>query len=255
MSGFLDSISFFTTFPSGRNNGPEKGIIYFFTLTGVVASILPAIIFFFASRILGSIAASAISLSALLIISGFNHLDGVLDTGDSLMAQVDSARRREIIKDRFTGAGGIGTVLVIYLTYFGILSSLTPLEGFFAILMSELLAKLVMLLAIGIFPVFGDGLASMFRGFYEEAKVNPVFVNIIPVVVISIFSGSAGIISIIPSLVFGLSLARWMRGKFDGINGDIAAMSGEATRVVGVFIFALTAVLLPHLWTFPVKVL
>ena len=255
MRGFLDSISFFTIFPAGRNNGPQNSIIYFFTLTGIVAAIFPAVIFYFASRILGPVAASAMSLSALLLISGFNHLDGVLDSGDALMAQVDPARRREIIKDRFTGAGGVGAVLAIYLTYFAVLSSLTPAGGFFAILISEMLAKLVMLITIGMFPAFGNGLAHMFRGFFQKARVNPFLINIIPVIVISVFSGIWGIVSIIPSLVFGFFFARWMRGKFDGINGDIAAMSGEATRVVAVIIFAITAVFLQHLWAFPLRIL
>ncbi|MCL4340485.1 MAG: adenosylcobinamide-GDP ribazoletransferase [Candidatus Thermoplasmatota archaeon] len=255
MKGFIDSISFFTIFPAGRNSGPQNDIIYFFTLTGILTAILPAIIFYFASSTLGTIAGSALSLSALLLISGFNHLDGVLDSGDALMAQVDPSRRQEIIKDRFTGAGGVGTVLIIYLTYFAVLSSLTPVYGFFAILISEMLAKMVMLVTVGTFPAFGNGLANMFRGFYQKARVNPALINLIPVIVISVFSGISGIISIIPSLVFGFFFARWMKGKFDGINGDIAAMSGEATRVVAVIIFAMTAVFSPHLWGFPVRIL
>lgn len=255
MSGLLDSISFFTIFPAGNNRKLDRGMIKFFTVAGLIAAILPALAFYGLSLHIGSVASSAVSLSLLLLISGFNHLDGVLDSGDAIMSHSDTARRREILKDRYTGAGGIGTAIVIYLTYFAVLSSFKPLDGFFAILVSEMSSKLIMVMSLGRYPTFGDGLATLFKSFYRDSRMSPWILNAIPAVLISLLYGISGVLSLVAALIFGTILASWISGLFDGLNGDTIALSGESARVFCLLFLALALSLLPHTGIFGLRLL
>lgn len=239
MSGLRDAISFFSIFPAGRKAGIGESIVYYFTVSGLLIGVIPALLFYFLSTRINSIAASALSLSALLLISGFTHLDGVLDSGDALMARGTKEHRLEVLKDRYTGAGAVGTVLVIYLSYFSILTGFTPYYGLVAVIVGEMTSKFSFALSLGFFPTIGEGLGNKFSEIYRKAVASPILINAIPLIFISVLLAPASLIGIAISLLVYSFFGYRLKRMFGGLNGDLIALLGEISRVIFLISFVL----------------
>lgn len=250
MSGLRDALSFFSIFPLGKGKDLGDSIIFYFTVSGFIIAIVPAGLFYLFSLRLHTIAASAISLSVLLVISGFTHLDGVLDSGDALMARGTREHRIEVLKDRYTGAGAVGTVLVIYLTYFAVLSGFSPYYGFAAVIIGEMTSKLSLTISTGYFPSIGEGLARMFSDIYMRASVSPAFINALPLMIAVLILSPPALIGVLLSMIaYGIS-ARLLRKSFGGLNGDLMALLGEISRVIFIISFALILTIPAFKFTF-----
>ena len=172
---------------------------------------------------------AAVAIAALLIITGANHFDGLLDFGDGLMAHGDRERRVKALTDRQIGAGGFAAGSSILLLTF---ASLSTSSHFLPVLIiAEVLAKFTMsfLTAYGI--PFREGLhASLHR----EAKpwfpiVSALFcipLVFLPVPVLPLL-GAALAALLVPAILLMVS-----DRLFGGVNGDVVGASGEITRAV-----------------------
>ena len=54
---------------------------------------------------------SVIIYAFLMLITGYNHLDGVMDMADGVMVQGDPQRKISVMKDSSVGAGGVATFI------------------------------------------------------------------------------------------------------------------------------------------------
>ena len=70
---------------------------------------------------LNSFFTAAIVYAFLMLITGYNHLDGVMDMADGIMVHGTPERKIKVMKDPSVGAGGVATLfLVSSLTVAGI---------------------------------------------------------------------------------------------------------------------------------------
>jgi len=191
-------------------------------LTGGIAGLLAAWI---ASPLL----ASGVAISLLILVTGANHFDGLLDLGDGLMAHGDRENRTRAMTDHRTGTGGIALGMTVTLVAFAALAGSPILWA--AVIAAEVCAKFSMafLTAYGI--PFREGLHSRL---HRDAKpwfpvaaallcLPLVFLPLPPVVL----AGAAGVMVLTP--LFLLLLARKV---FGGVNGDVVGASNEITRAL-----------------------
>ena len=92
-------------------------------LLHIFIGILAAICGFISLEILhlNAFFTSVIVYAFLMIITGYNHLDGVMDMADGVMVHGEPERKIRIMKDHSVGAGGVATLfLVAILTIAGI---------------------------------------------------------------------------------------------------------------------------------------
>ena len=90
---------------------------------------------------LNSFFTAVIVYAFLMIITGYNHLDGVMDMADGVMVHGSPERKIEVMKDSAVGAGGIATMfLVASLTIAGIYNIL-DYNFLFGIIICEMVAK------------------------------------------------------------------------------------------------------------------
>ena len=76
-----------------------------------------------------------------MIITGYNHLDGVMDMADGVMVHGSPERKIDVMKDSSVGAGGVATLfLVASLTIAGIYNIL-DYNFIFGIVICEMVAK------------------------------------------------------------------------------------------------------------------
>jgi adenosylcobinamide-GDP ribazoletransferase len=172
---------------------------------------------------------AAVAIAAVLLLSGANHFDGLLDLGDGLMAHGGREKRIQALSDRQIGTGGFAAGASVLLLSFAALSSTG--QVLFALVAAEVLAKFSMSVLTAYGTPFRDGLHAFLHG--EARPWFPVISGIfcVPLAILPlppvplIVAALAGLI--VPT--FLLILADRL---FGGVNGDVVGASGEITRAV-----------------------
>ena len=103
MRSVLALLQFCTTLPLGRVVDFEHFArrSYLYPIAGYIIGGVAAIVtFWIASPSVGA----AVAIAAVLLLSGCNHFDGLLDLGDGLMAHGGRSKRITAMTDRATGA-------------------------------------------------------------------------------------------------------------------------------------------------------
>ena len=141
MRSVLALLQFCTSLPLGRPVAFEHFArrSYLYPLAGyVIGGIAAGIVYWIGSAAVGA----AVALALVLLLSGCNHFDGLLDFGDGLMAHGSRERRVAAMTDRATGAGAVAAGIVVTLVAFAALQDAACLPA--AILTAEVLAKVAM---------------------------------------------------------------------------------------------------------------
>jgi adenosylcobinamide-GDP ribazoletransferase len=199
---------------------------YLYPLAGYVTGGLAGLAAFWISN---PAIRAAVAIAALLIITGANHFDGLLDFGDGLMAHGGREKRVRALTDRQIGTGGFAAgSSILLLTYAALSSSLHLLP---ALIVAEVFAKFSMSFLTAYGTPFREGLhASLHR---EAKPWFPVVASLfcIPLVFLPLPSLSlfgAALAAILVPAILLLASCR----LFGGINGDVVGASGEITRAV-----------------------
>src|SRR5665648_1160775 len=145
IEGLVLAIQFLTRIPINKriefNEKNIKKSLIFFAPIGLLIGLLSAIPFIFLHKYSISIA-SSLSLFLMVILTGGLHLDGLADTCDGFFSGREGDRIEEIMKDSRIGAFGVIGIVLILISKFAILSSLS-LEMWIAIPLSLANARLV----------------------------------------------------------------------------------------------------------------
>lgn len=231
-SGFGCALSFFTVIPASCGEF-SPNMVYWFFMPGLVIGFLSGIAYYLLYLYTDPILAASAALVLILVISGFSHLDGVLDTGDALMFRGDLEHRREILKDHFLGAGAIGWAVAIYLPTFAVLTVLNPLSGFITIVLAEMISKASFAIGLNYGKPFSQtGLFNQFRKFAVEKGAGPLAINAGIPMIASIIAGTPFLAASIISLILTIPVLFALSRAFSGLNGDLLGFVGEGTRLI-----------------------
>jgi len=108
---------------------------YFFLcpLVGLVIGSVVGALGFASNIFLPDLISGFLVLASLQVLTGFHHLDGLLDLSDAAMVRGDSKRRLEVMHDMYTGAAAVGAgVIVLAVTglAFGYFSGLIAIAAY-----------------------------------------------------------------------------------------------------------------------------
>ncbi len=220
-------LQFETRLPLGRPVSLESFArhIWLYPLAGyVVGGIAALVAFLVAPRPL----AAAAGLAVALILTGFHHLDGLLDLGDGLMAHGGREKRIAALTDLAVGAGGVGLGLVVTLVAFAGLSSVPSVPA--AILAGEVLARLGTAWITVAGRPFREGIhATLHRG---ARPVHGILALVLAVPLLLVLPAVPLILAgAVTALVTAGMIALGDR-LFGGVNGDLAGAAHEITRAL-----------------------
>ncbi len=206
---------------------------YLYPLSGYVVGGLAGILLLIVPN--PSIAA-ALGLGAVLLLTGANHLDGLLDLGDGLMAHGGREVRIRALLDRQVGAGALALgMTTLLLAYAGLLSSPLP---FFAIITAEVLGRFAMALLTVIGRPFREGIHTYLHERAHSWFILPASLLCLPLLVLPL--GAVPLLAGATTSVLVALLVRSLGYRlFGGINGDMVGASHELARAAVLCVMAL----------------
>ena len=172
---------------------------------------------------------SVIVYAFLMIITGYNHLDGVMDMADGVMVHGSPERKIDVMKDSSVGAGGVATLfLVASLTIAGIYNIL-DYHFIFGIIICEMTAKTSLITTALLSKPLTPGIGSYF---IKETNLSNYIASTVIVGVIAFLLGDlGGVIGVLGAIVSGIIISLIARRNFVLANGDVLGMSNEVGRL------------------------
>jgi adenosylcobinamide-GDP ribazoletransferase len=147
IKGLKGLFGFLTIMPVGMES-IEVVSKYFFLcpLVGLVIGAVAGAVGFASNYVLPELISGFLVLVSIQLLTGFHHLDGLLDFSDAAMARGDTKRRLEVMHDMYTGAAAMASgVIVLALTGLA-LGNFSGLDILKAAVVAEVVAKESMVL-------------------------------------------------------------------------------------------------------------
>ncbi|WP_458404223.1 adenosylcobinamide-GDP ribazoletransferase [Methanobrevibacter sp.] len=179
---------------------------------------------------LNSFFTAAVVYAFLMILTGYNHLDGVMDMADGVMVHGDPEKKIRVMKDSSVGAGGMATLfLVASLTVAG-LYNILDYNFILGIVICEMSAKTSLLTTALLSRPLTPGIGSYF---IRETNLQNYFTSTILIGIIAYLLGNvAGLAGVLGAVVSGIVIALIAKRNFVLANGDVLGMSNEVGRMV-----------------------
>ena len=231
-------ISFLTIIPS--KNGELETVaknMYLFPIVGAIIGLIIGAAGYGLSLFIQPLITGLILTGALAILTGMHHTDALCDFADGMMAKGTKEKKLKAMRDPAVGSAGVMTV-VLYAA--GMILAISMMKGFAlfeAVLLSELMAKLSMVIQANCGLSAWQGLSSPFTQSMKDPRklALAAAMAMIPTV---IFGGLTGVFVVISCVGLSFLLLAVSNRSFGGISGDVFGASNELVRLASLLIFA-----------------
>jgi adenosylcobinamide-GDP ribazoletransferase len=237
--GLRSTISFLTVLPIGEGNLEDMARhAYFFPLVGALIGLISGGLGFILFRTLPPPLAGILALLTLLLLTGLNHLDGVLDLGDALMFRGTKEERMKVLHDKNHGVGGIAA-LYFLLSITAVVVMLTGERIFTSFIMAETYAKLSMVMG-GCFGKPHDrGIGRIFILEVRKGIVKNLFLGIVATASVTLALGLPflTLVGLFLITLFSIIWTSYLNKVFGCITGDMLGSMNEISRLICLFLF------------------
>ena len=165
----------------------------------------------------------------LMIITGYNHLDGVMDMADGLMVHGTPEKKISVVKDSSVGAGGIATLFLVASLTVGAVYNILDYNFIVGIMLCEMLAKTSLLTTALTSKPLIPGIGSYF--ILSTKPLTYVISTVIVAVIDYLLGGFAAVCGVVGAVVSGLIISLLAKRNFGVANGDVLGMSNEVGRL------------------------
>ena len=270
---FRDLLAFLTVIPVG---GKEDFVftsaenMYLFPLIGCFIGTLAGAYFIASNYILQFIingvnsfvtlpinfminfTSAAMTIAFLLVITGLQHFDGLIDLGNALGYRNKHDRKMAAHAWTVNYSGAIFAITIEFIAFIGLFLLIptftNPLIIFATIISAEVAAKLAMVTIVWIGKPTHKGLGSIFLK-KAKKKLNIIAYAISTIITFTLFSiainpiyGLFSLGAIFASIPIAYIMGKIAEKIFGGISGDIIGATNETTRAITLII--LTGVLM-----------
>ena len=262
---FRNLLAFLTVVPMGQKEDfveTSAHYMWLFPLMGSFIGIL-ASAYYFASkfilsyllilinyflRIPASFLLSAVpavmTLAFLLVFTGFQHFDGLVDLGNALGLRKIEARREIAHRWVVTYRGALLALFVEFTAVAGLFFLGTSI-ALRALVLAEVCAKLAMVTIVWRGKAAHQGLGARFIA-GAKRRIN-VTAYAFSFIVSFILLGVAGVLIVLVVSLFGVLMEKLANNVFGGVSGDMIGATNEAARALSLVMTAAFAVLLSSL--------
>jgi len=237
-------LSFLTAIPISMDKDlliDSAKCMFLFPLIGAFIGLLAGAFAWATSLVLPSLVVGALTLGALLLLTGLHHTDGLLDFGDGVMAHGSAERKIEIMHDQLTGAGGLSLGIMTFLVTAFAIAELTQLNSNIiiqSIVVVEVAAKLSMVVATWAGKAVHTGMNSPFmeamHGKYGNARLIVALAISFAITVPLLWL--AGVVTLLAAVISSLVMVGIAHRHFKGVTGDVLGATNELTRMVSLIV-------------------
>jgi len=208
--------------------------VYVFPLVGLFLGAILAAVAYIAALAFPSNLVAVLAIVAIYSLCGINHIDGLADFGDGVIAHGTREKKIQAMKDVSLGTGGAVFIAVIMLAAFAIISDIPARLLPLALLVAEVSAKEAMIC----FAAFSSSLQKGFGQIMIERTGGRHFVIglAISAVLCAATLGYLGLVALAAAQLAALYMVGVAKRNFGGATGDGIGATNEVARVVALAI-------------------
>jgi adenosylcobinamide-GDP ribazoletransferase len=253
---FRDLLAFLTIIPLGQTEDfvlTSARFIFLFPLIGGFIGLLGALYFqvcgFLVPYLLGFVNSivqvptefllrlilAVMLLSFLLVLTGLQHFDGLVDLGNAIGLGNVEERRAAAHAWMVTYKGAVLAIFVEFVAFLGLF--LVRMDfAFVAIIVCEVGAKLGMVTIVWIGKSTHKGLGAVFLDNAKRSR--NVVAYVLAGLIVFPLLGFIGVGVILISVLFAALMAMVGKSVFGGVSGDMIGATNEAVRAVSLVFVA-----------------
>jgi len=203
--------------------------VYVFPLVGMVLGAILGAVSFIALQLFPASLAAVVVIVAIYWLCGINHIDGLADFADGVVAHGTKEKKIAAMKDVYLGTGGGLYMVVLILAAFAVLSSLPAGLVPLAVLTAEVSAKEAMIS----FAAFSSPLQKGFGQIMIQRTDRGQFLLglVISAAICSFALGALGLAVLASAQLAALYLVGVSKRNFGGGSGDGIGATNELARV------------------------
>jgi adenosylcobinamide-GDP ribazoletransferase len=236
--------------------------MYLFPVIGAFIGLLGAAYFLASSYIVGfllglidavvalpigflvKVFAAAMTVAFLLVLTGLQHFDGLIDLGNAV--GLGNVHDRKMVAHAWTVtySGAVLALAVEFAAFVGLFFVVNPLFAFAAVFAAEVSAKLAMVTIVWGGKPSHKGLGSIFLS-KAKKNLNAVAYVIAVLVVYPLFAyigspllGLVGVGIVLVSVPVAFVMKKVSENVFGGVSGDMIGATNEVARAVALVLFA-----------------
>ena len=245
LKGLRDVVGFLTIIPVRLDEESLQNVadhMFLFPAVGGFLGLLAGCAAYLLSKIFPEMIVGALVVFILLTLTGFHHVDGLLDFGDGLMFQGNPEEKIRVMRDSRVGVGGLILGLMVILITLLCISKLPQSLIIQCLVVSEASAKLSMvILALAGRPAC-KGLGMCFVKAMHGRRGIP---RLTIATVITFALGFSllemrFIYVVLASVATSLVMHAISNRQFKGVTGDVFGATNEVSRMAS--LLALLAV-------------
>jgi adenosylcobinamide-GDP ribazoletransferase len=239
---FIGILSFLTIIPMPKaysfNLNTIARNMHFFPVCGGIIGIIVGFIAFFSSMFLPQYITSFIVLVTFVIVTGVHHIDALADFADGLMVKGDRESKRKAMSDPIVGSAGATALIINFIGLFiALLSFDSSLKLLYAIVVSEIIAKYVMVMQASVGDSAWSGFSSAFT--IEMKKRSKITIStIFTIVLVLSIEGVLGLLTLGIVIIIGFIIYIISYRNFGGVSGDVFGASNEIARLSSLLILS-----------------
>ena len=253
---FRDLLAFLTIIPVGKTEDfvvTSAEYMFLFPLVGGLVGLLAAGYFFVSGFIVSSFLSvvnhvvtvptvflesavpAVLTIAFLLVLTGLQHFDGLIDLGNAIgLSKLED--RRAAAHDWIVTYRGAILAFAVEFAAIGGLFLLSGDFAFRAIIATEVAAKLAMVTILAFGRSTHKGLGSYFL---EKGKRRRnIFAYVIAVLITIPLLGWTGLLVVAVAFLFGVLMERVAASVFRGVSGDMIGATNEASRAATLVLLA-----------------
>ena len=259
---FRDLLSFLTIIPLGKTEDfvvTSARSMFLFPLIGALIGLFAAGYFvvcgFVLSFLLGlvnsvvqipvgflvSVAVPVMTLAFLLVFTGFQHFDGLVDLGNAIGLKKVEERRAIAHAWTVTYKGALLAIFVEFAAFAGLFLLLNANVAVRALIVAEVAAKLSMVTIAWLGKPAHAGLGARFLA-SAKRKLNVAAFAVSFLVGFALL-GLAGLLVIEMAVLFGLLMEQVGKSVFGGVSGDMIGATNEGARALTLVLVAVMSFL------------
>jgi adenosylcobinamide-GDP ribazoletransferase len=238
IKGLKGLFSFLTIVPVGMES-IETVSKYFFLcpLVGLVVGFVAGAVGFASNIFLPDLISGFLVLVSIQLLTGFHHLDGLLDLSDAAMARGDPKKRLEVMHDMYTGAAAVAAgviVLVVTGLAFGYFSGLDIMK---AAVVAEIVAKESMVLTayLGKMPTY-KGMGYYVVESMKGRHLKALFSVILSVAIVYFLFGISFVFVFVAMEIAVVIMSFYASKTLGCVTGDVMGATNEINRMLSILV-------------------